>query len=121
MSQARPRDRGRLSRILASKASIAARFDCFRPTDSAPSVALGEALAKQVEDRLTFFKTGDAPMRNRDAMAGIADALAPPAAPEAEPEAEADVDMEAPKKEKKEKKSKKSKDKKKKKKSKKSE
>lgn len=47
------KNKGRISRFVANKCSIAARIDCF--TDK-PSSEFGEELKKQVEDRLKFFE-----------------------------------------------------------------
>jgi nucleolar protein 56 len=65
IGRAGAQNKGRISRMLANKCTIAARIDCF--SDS-PSSAFGEVLRKQVEERLTFFETGVAPMRNSEAM-----------------------------------------------------
>merc|ERR1712157_27100 len=59
------KNKGRISRYLANKASIACRMDCF---SEEPSNIVGSALKKQVEDRLTFFETGEAPRKNIEVM-----------------------------------------------------
>ncbi|GBN06637.1 Nucleolar protein 56, partial [Araneus ventricosus] len=58
-------NKGRISRYLANKCSVASRIDCFRdiPTD-----VFGSKLKEQVEDRLKFYETGDIPMKNTDIM-----------------------------------------------------
>ena len=57
--------KGRISRYLANKASIASRLDCFMEE---PNRVFGEVLAKQVEDRLTFFETGKEVPTNQEIM-----------------------------------------------------
>jgi nucleolar protein 56 len=65
IGRAGARNKGRISRTLANKCSIAARIDNF--SDS-PTTVFGEALRKQVEERLAFYDTGVAPTKNVDAM-----------------------------------------------------
>ncbi|GAA5989893.1 hypothetical protein JCM11641_001963 [Rhodosporidiobolus odoratus] len=60
------KDKGRISRFVANKCSIACRIDCF--ADS-PSTAFGEVLKGQVEQRLEFYASGANPQKNSDAMA----------------------------------------------------
>merc|ERR1739848_624701 len=72
IGRAGAKNKGRISRYLANKCSIASRIDCFA---EAPSAIFGEALKQQVEDRLKFYETGDAPEKNIDVMKkAIADA-----------------------------------------------
>lgn len=52
-------------RFLANKCSIASRIDSF---SDAPTTRFGEALKAQVEERIQFYSTGTAPMKNNDAM-----------------------------------------------------
>ena len=59
------RNKGRISRFLANKCSIASRIDNFSET---PSTTFGAALKKQVEERLQFYADGTQPMKNADAM-----------------------------------------------------
>jgi len=66
------KNKGRISRFLANKCSIASRIDNF---SEAPSTKFGEALKRQVEDRLEFYASGKAPMRNEEAMKGAMDAV----------------------------------------------
>jgi len=65
IGRAAARNKGRISRTVANKCTIAARIDCF--SDS-PTTVFGEALRKQVEERLAFYDTGVAPSKNADAM-----------------------------------------------------
>ncbi|XP_047539764.1 nucleolar protein 56 [Vanessa atalanta] len=59
------KNKGRISRYLANKCSIASRIDCFSETQT---TVYGEKLRQQVEDRLKFYETGDIPMKNIDVM-----------------------------------------------------
>ncbi|KAH9080285.1 Nop-domain-containing protein [Lactarius deliciosus] len=65
IGRAGPKHKGRISRFLANKCSIASRIDCFSET---PTAKFGEALRQQVEERLAFFETGAAPGKNADAI-----------------------------------------------------
>lgn len=97
IGRAKQRNKGRISRYLANKASIASRIDCF--LDTATS-AFGERLKEQVEERLRFYEEGTAPRKNVEVMQ---EALA-----KAKAEGAMNgVEEEAPKKDKKEKKKKK--------------
>ncbi|KAI0199580.1 Nop-domain-containing protein [Astrocystis sublimbata] len=74
IGRASQKDKGRVSRYLANKCSIAARIDNFSET---PSKKFGEALRTQVEDRLEFYASGKKPIKNADAMdKAVADLLA---------------------------------------------
>ncbi|EFX03386.1 pre-rRNA processing nucleolar protein [Grosmannia clavigera kw1407] len=59
------RHKGRISRYLANKCSIAARVDSF---SEQPTSRFGEVMRQQLEDRLEFFSSGKKPMTNEDAM-----------------------------------------------------
>jgi nucleolar protein 56 len=65
IGRAGARNKGRISRFLANKCSMACRIDNF---SDAPTTVFGEALRKQVEERLAFYDSGVAPMKNADAM-----------------------------------------------------
>lgn len=56
------------NRFLANKCSIASRIDNF---SEAPTTKFGEALRKQVEERLEFYATGAAPTKNADVMVSL--------------------------------------------------
>merc|ERR1719209_2527657 len=58
ISRATAKNKGRISRYLANKASIASRIDCF--TDNRTCL-YGEKLKDQVEERLTFLTEGQKP------------------------------------------------------------
>ncbi|XP_027040630.1 nucleolar protein 56-like [Pocillopora damicornis] len=59
------KNKGRISRYLANKCSIASRIDCFAETQSS---VFGQKLHDQVEDRLKFYETGEAPRKNIEVM-----------------------------------------------------
>ncbi|KAF2400026.1 Nop-domain-containing protein [Trichodelitschia bisporula] len=59
------KNKGRISRFLANKCSIASRIDNFSEN---PSTVFGEALKRQVEERIEFYATGAAPTKNETAM-----------------------------------------------------
>jgi nucleolar protein 56 len=65
IGRAQPKNKGRISRYLANKCSIASRIDCFSEQSSN---AYGLKLKGQVEERLEFYKTGKAPRKNIDVM-----------------------------------------------------
>ncbi|XP_055953254.1 nucleolar protein 56-like isoform X2 [Argiope bruennichi] len=58
-------NKGRISRYLANKCSVATRIDCFREI---PTEVFGNKLRAQVEDRLKFYETGEIPKKNIDVM-----------------------------------------------------
>lgn len=72
IGRAGPQHKGRISRFLANKCSIASRIDCFSDT---PTPKFGEALREQVEERLLFFQQGVAPGKNADAIRKVLDQL----------------------------------------------
>jgi len=72
IGRAGPKHKGRISRFLANKCSIASRIDCYSDN---PTSKFGEALRSQVEERLNFFETGAPPSKNADAMRKVLDAL----------------------------------------------
>ncbi|KAK4553389.1 Nucleolar protein 56 [Recurvomyces mirabilis] len=65
------KNKGRISRFLANKASIASRIDNF---SMQPSRKFGEALKEQVEERLRFYAEGINPTKNSVAMQAAMDA-----------------------------------------------
>ena len=58
IGRASMKNKGRISRYLANKCALAARFDQFA---FIPTNKVGEKLKDQVEQRLTFFATGEKP------------------------------------------------------------
>eukprot|EP00252_Welwitschia_mirabilis_P008112 TRINITY_DN1981_c0_g1_i1.p1 TRINITY_DN1981_c0_g1~~TRINITY_DN1981_c0_g1_i1.p1 ORF type:complete len:547 (-),score=147.37 TRINITY_DN1981_c0_g1_i1:371-2011(-) len=93
IGKASSRNKGRISRYLANKCSIATRIDCFSEINTN---IFGEKLKEQVEERLDFYDKGVAPRKNLDVMKEAIGKVA-------------DEDVEIPKTEKSEKKKKKSK------------
>ena len=65
IGRAATKNKGRISRYLANKCSLASRIDTF--ADGASNV-YGMKLREQVEERLEFYKTGAAPKKNVDVM-----------------------------------------------------
>merc|ERR1711973_1068075 len=65
IGRAGSKNKGRISRYLANKCSIASRIDCFAET---PTSIFGSKMKDQVEDRLKFYETGDLPRKNVDVM-----------------------------------------------------
>jgi len=72
IGRADAKNKGRISRYLANKCSIATRIDCF---SDEPTRLYGEKLRDQVEERLKFYETGAAPRKNLDVMAEAAKEL----------------------------------------------
>ncbi|KAK7462286.1 Nucleolar protein 56 [Stygiomarasmius scandens] len=72
IGRAGPKYKGRISRFLANKCSIASRIDCFSEN---PTPKFGEALKAQVEERLNFFETGAPPSKNADAIRKVLEEL----------------------------------------------
>lgn len=68
IGRASQKNKGRISRFLANKCSIASRIDNF---SEAPTTRFGEALKAQVEERLNFYDSGAAPTKNELAMVRI--------------------------------------------------
>lgn len=65
IGRAGQKNKGRISRFLANKCSIASRIDNF---SEAPTTRFGEELKSQVEERLKFYESGAAPRKNELAM-----------------------------------------------------
>lgn len=72
IGKASTKNKGRISRYLANKCSIASRIDAFSGT---PSNAFGKALRQQVDDRLEFYATGKKTARNADVMSATYEAM----------------------------------------------
>jgi len=66
ISRTKQSNKGRISRYLANKCSLASRIDCFSETSTN---IFGKKLNAQVEERLEFYKSGKAPRKNQDVMA----------------------------------------------------
>jgi len=65
IGRAQQKNKGRISRYLANKCSIASRIDCF--SDEATTI-FGEKLKDQVEERLSFLTEGTTPRKNIEVM-----------------------------------------------------
>ncbi|XP_067950610.1 nucleolar protein 56-like isoform X2 [Watersipora subatra] len=65
ITRAVTKNKGRISRFLANKCSIASRIDCF---SEFPTTVFGDAMKQQVEDRLVFYETGEIPKKNVEVM-----------------------------------------------------
>merc|ERR1712194_53990 len=65
IGRAQAKNKGRISRYLANKCSIASRIDCF--SEEATTV-FGEKLRDQVEERLLFLTEGTKPRKNLEVM-----------------------------------------------------
>ncbi|PFH58274.1 hypothetical protein XA68_13921 [Ophiocordyceps unilateralis] len=68
IGKASPRDKGRISRYVANKCSMACRIDNFSVE---PSTRYGEAFKNQVNERLEFYATGKKPRTNLDVVNAI--------------------------------------------------
>merc|ERR1711920_517292 len=66
IGRAQQKNKGRISRYLANKCSMASRIDAFADVTT---TAFGEKLKEQVEERLSFYDKGVAPRKNIDVMA----------------------------------------------------
>ncbi|KAI8894949.1 hypothetical protein BC833DRAFT_555386 [Globomyces pollinis-pini] len=65
IGRAGQKNKGRISRVLANKVSIASRIDCFIDN---PTSKFGELLREQVEERLKFYEEGIVPRKNSEVM-----------------------------------------------------
>lgn len=75
IGRAAAKNKGRISRYLANKCTIASRIDCFSEN---ATTKFGDALKDQVEERLEFFETGKPPAKNLEVMKKVlADIEAP--------------------------------------------
>mmetsp|Transcript_20310 Transcript_20310/g.32924 ORF Transcript_20310/g.32924 Transcript_20310/m.32924 type:complete len:491 (-) Transcript_20310:460-1932(-) len=74
IGKAHARNKGRISRYLANKCSIASRIDCFSDFQTN---AFGEKLKEQVEERLAFYDKGTAPRKNIAMMQAAMEAAGP--------------------------------------------
>ncbi|PVU86055.1 hypothetical protein BB559_006691 [Furculomyces boomerangus] len=65
IGRAGAKNKGRISRFLANKATIASRIDCY---SDEPTNKFGVALRDQVDNRLNFYESGAQPLKNEDVM-----------------------------------------------------
>jgi len=67
IGRAKAKNKGRISRYLANKCSIASRVDCFADGSEGVDV-FGVKLREQMEERLRFYESGATPRKNIDVM-----------------------------------------------------
>lgn len=72
IGKAEAKNKGRISRYLANKCSIASRIDCF---SDVPTSLYGQAMMTQIEQRLSFFESGTHLDKNIDVMHNVAAGL----------------------------------------------
>jgi nucleolar protein 56 len=72
VGRAGQKNKGRISRLLANKCSMAARIDHFSPVATS---LYGEAMKRQVEERLAFYADGTKPSKNIATMVSGSTAL----------------------------------------------
>jgi nucleolar protein 56 len=65
IGRAASKNKGRISRYLANKCSLASRIDCF---SSVSTSIYGDKMKEQVEERLLFLSDGTTPRRNLEVM-----------------------------------------------------
>jgi len=65
IGRAAAKNKGRISRYLANKCSLASRIDSFAET---PTDIFGNNFKQQVEERLEFYKSGKTPRKNIDVI-----------------------------------------------------
>merc|ERR1719284_1378132 len=65
IGRAAAKNKGRISRYLANKCSLASRIDCF--SDIATCI-FGEKMKDQVEERLSYLSEGTTPRKNLEVM-----------------------------------------------------
>lgn len=72
IGRAKPKDKGKISRYIANKCSLASRLDAYAVL---PTGKFGEKMKEQVEERLTFLETGAPTHKNLDVMKEVLDEL----------------------------------------------
>jgi nucleolar protein 56 len=100
IGRADSKNKGRISRYLANKCSIATRIDSFSDD---PTRIYGEKLREQVEERLKFYETGQSPRRNIDVMEEVSKQLKAGSTPVKKMDIDDDDDDDEPKSDKKKK------------------
>jgi len=101
IGRATAKNKGRISRFLANKCSIASRIDAFSET---PNTIFGDKLKEQVEERLKLYEDGTVPRKNLDVMKEAIEAVGAVEAPKRKIEGDAEAEGEPKKKKKKKKK-----------------
>lgn len=72
IGRAQAKDKGKISRYLANKCSLASRLDNFLIN---PTTKFGEKMREQVEQRLKFLADGDPQQKNEDVMEEVLNEL----------------------------------------------
>ncbi|CAG8686596.1 8274_t:CDS:2, partial [Ambispora leptoticha] len=72
IGRAGTKHKGKISRFLANKCTIASRIDCF---SDKPTSKYGEALKEQVERRLEFYENGAPCPKNEETMKNVLKSL----------------------------------------------
>jgi len=72
IGRAKAKDKGKISRYIANKCSLAARLDAYAIL---PTNKFGEKMKEQVEERLKFLETGEPTQKNIDIMKEVLDEL----------------------------------------------
>merc|ERR1719247_528262 len=65
IGRAAQKNKGRISRYVANKCSLASRIDCFSDVNTS---VFGDKMKDQVEDRMRFLTEGTVPRKNIDVM-----------------------------------------------------
>jgi nucleolar protein 56 len=68
IQKANQKNKGRISRYLANKASLASRIDSFTENPGATGGIFGQKLKEQLEERMIFYEKGTKPRKNIDVM-----------------------------------------------------
>ena len=68
IGKAPTKHKGRISRYLANKCSLASRIDCFTENST---TKFGELFKEQVEERLKFYENGTIPRKNSDVISQV--------------------------------------------------
>lgn len=72
IGRAQQKNKGRISRYLANKCSIASRVDAYSEN---PTSKFGETLKEQMEERLKFLANGTKPRKNKEVMGEVIEEL----------------------------------------------
>jgi len=101
IGRAGTKNKGRISRYLANKCSIASRIDCFADSSNVTD-DFGKVLKEQVEERLKFYDDGSVPRKNIECMEKVISEQKKKAAEEEPAKEKKEKKDKTPKKEKKE-------------------
>ncbi|KAL0236340.1 hypothetical protein GEMRC1_002922 [Eukaryota sp. GEM-RC1] len=72
VGKAQAKHKGRMSRFVANKCSIASRMDCFQDV---PNSLIGGAMRQQIDERLAFYEGGIPPITNEQALSSAIEQL----------------------------------------------